>query len=156
MTDREQNTAHQRDIPEQRQRVAALLLKLTPVMFVFCYVLAAVQGAKWQHSLLIAVVGAAMCLGWAGFCKLRGVEIGGRSCLAQYPAASVHALSARGVEAGLSQRSRASTFFLMLANPIAASASMFTVCSSVGGFLRAGLRRVRVNVVRPSFSSQVY
>jgi hypothetical protein len=51
--------AHQRDIPEQRQRVAALLLKLTPVMFVFCYV-------------LIAVVGAAMCLGWAGFCKLRG------------------------------------------------------------------------------------
>ena len=72
MTDQQQNTAQQRDTPEQRQRVAALLLKFTPVMFVFCYVLAAVQGAKWQHSLLIAVVGAAMCLGWAGFYKLRG------------------------------------------------------------------------------------
>ena len=49
-----------RDMPEQRQRVASLLLKLSPLMFVLCYVLAAVQGAKWQQSLLIAVVGTLM------------------------------------------------------------------------------------------------
>jgi hypothetical protein len=61
-----------RDMPEQRQRVASLLLKLSPLMFVLCYVLAAVQGAKWQQSLLIAVVGTLMCLGAAGVYKLRG------------------------------------------------------------------------------------
>ena len=61
-----------RDMPEQRQRVASLLLKLSPLMFVLCYVLAAVQGAKWQQSLLIAVVGTLMCLGAAGGYKLRG------------------------------------------------------------------------------------
>lgn len=61
-----------RDTPEQRQRVASLLLKLSPLMFVLCYVLAAVQGAKWQQSLLIAVVGTLMCLGAAGVYKLRG------------------------------------------------------------------------------------
>ena len=49
-----------------------LLLKLSPLMFILCYVLAAVQGAKWPHSLLIAVVGTAMCLGAAGLYKLRG------------------------------------------------------------------------------------
>lgn len=61
-----------RDTPEQRQRVASLLLKLSPLMFVLCYVLAAVQGAEWQKSLLIAVVGTLMCLGAAGVYKLRG------------------------------------------------------------------------------------
>jgi hypothetical protein len=61
-----------RDMPEQRQRVASLLLKLSRLMFVLCYVLAAVQGAKWQQSLLIAVVGTLMCLGAAGVYKLRG------------------------------------------------------------------------------------
>ncbi len=61
-----------RDMPEQRQRFASLLLKLSPLMFVLCYVLAAVQGAKWQQSLLIAVVGTLMCLGAAGVYKLRG------------------------------------------------------------------------------------
>ncbi|MBN9594662.1 MAG: hypothetical protein J0G36_04840 [Afipia sp.] len=61
-----------RDMPEQRQRVASLLLKLSPLMFVLCYVLAVVQGAKWQQSLLIAVVGTLMCLGAAGVYKLRG------------------------------------------------------------------------------------
>lgn len=33
---------------------------------------AAVQGAEWQKSLLIAVVGTLMCLGAAGVYKLRG------------------------------------------------------------------------------------
>lgn len=72
MSDPQQNTAQQQDTPEQRLRIAALLLKLTPLMFVLCYVLAAVQGARWQDSLLIAVVGTAMCLGAAGLYKLRG------------------------------------------------------------------------------------
>lgn len=71
MSDQQQTPA-QRDTPEQRQRIAVLLLKLSPLMFILCYVLAAVQGAKWQHSLLIAVVGTAMCLGAAGLYKLRG------------------------------------------------------------------------------------
>jgi hypothetical protein len=72
MSDQRQTTSQQRDTPEQRQRVASLLFKLSPLMFILCYVLAAVQGAQWQHSLLIAVVGTAMCLGWAGLYKLRG------------------------------------------------------------------------------------
>lgn len=76
MSDQGQST-QQRDTPEARQRVAALLLKISPLMFVFCYVLAAVQGARWQHSLLIAVVGTVMCLGWAGLYKLRGSKWAG-------------------------------------------------------------------------------
>lgn len=71
MNDQPQTPARH-DTPEQRQRIAALLLKLSPLMFILCYVLAAVQGAKWQHSLLIAVVGTLMCLGAAGAYKLRG------------------------------------------------------------------------------------
>ncbi|MCR6734649.1 MAG: hypothetical protein NVV83_11445 [Afipia sp.] len=72
MSDPQQDTDEQRDTPELRLRVAALLLKLSPLMFALCYVLAAVQGAQWQHSLLISVVGTAMCLGAAGLYKLRG------------------------------------------------------------------------------------
>lgn len=67
-----QAISEQQDTPERRQRIASLLLKLSPVMFVLCYLLAAVQGTKWQHSLLIAVVGTLMCLGAAGLHKLRG------------------------------------------------------------------------------------
>jgi hypothetical protein len=77
MRDQRQAAPGQRDTPEPRQRTAALLLKLSPVMFVLCYLLAAVQGAKWQHSLLIAVVGTAMCLGAAGLYKLRGSRSAG-------------------------------------------------------------------------------
>ncbi len=72
MSDQPKTASQQQDTPEQRQRIAVLLLKLSPLMFVLCYVLAAVQGAKWQHSLLIAVVGALMCIGAAGIYKLRG------------------------------------------------------------------------------------
>lgn len=72
MSDRPDATSEQKDTPEQRQRIALLLLKLSPLMFVLCYLLSAVQGAKWQHSLLIAVVGTLMCLGAAGIYKLRG------------------------------------------------------------------------------------
>lgn len=77
MSDPQQDTAEQRDTPELRLRVAALLLKLSPLMFALCYVLAAVQGARWQDSLLIAVVGTVMCLGSAGLYKLRGSRSGG-------------------------------------------------------------------------------
>ena len=77
MTHPQQNTAGQRDTPGQRQRTALLLLKLSPLMFALCYVLAAVQGARWQDSLLIAMVGTAMCLGAAGLYKLRGSKSAG-------------------------------------------------------------------------------
>lgn len=77
MSDRQQATSEQQDTPERRQRVAALLLKLSPLMFVLCYVLAAIQGARWQDSLLIAVVGTIMCLGAAGLYKLRGSKSSG-------------------------------------------------------------------------------
>lgn len=73
MSDQKQ-TPNQRDTPEHRQRIASLLLRLSPLMFVLSYLLAAVQGAKWQHSLLIAVVGTALCLGAAGLYKLRGAK----------------------------------------------------------------------------------
>lgn len=77
MNDQQQATPEPQDTPEQRQRIASLLLKLSPLMFVLCYVLAAVQGARWQHSLLIAVVGTAMCLGAAGLYKMRGSRSAG-------------------------------------------------------------------------------
>ncbi len=77
MSDQQQGKAEQRDTPEQHQRIAALLFKLSPLMFVFCYVLAAVQGARWQDSLLISAVGTLMCLGAAGLYKLRGSKSAG-------------------------------------------------------------------------------
>ncbi len=77
MSDQRQTTSGQQDTPERRQRVASLLLKLSPLMFALCYVLAALQGARWQDSLLIAVVGTIMCLGAAGLYKLRGSKSSG-------------------------------------------------------------------------------
>ncbi len=77
MSDQQRTTTEQRDTPEQRHRIAALLFKLSPLMFVLCYVLAAVQGARWQDSLLISVVGTLMCLGAAGLYKLRGSKSAG-------------------------------------------------------------------------------
>lgn len=72
MSDQPNASSEQKDTPEQRQRIAMLLLRLSSLMFVLCYLLAAMQGAKWQHSLLIAIVGTLMCLGAAGVYKLRG------------------------------------------------------------------------------------
>ncbi len=77
MSDQRQATSEQQGTPQRRQRIAALLLKLSPLMFVLCYLLAAVQGARWQDSLLIAVVGTIMCLGAAGLYKLRGSKSAG-------------------------------------------------------------------------------
>lgn len=77
MSDQQQATSGQQDTPERRQHVASLLLKLSPLIFVLCYALAAVQGARWQDSLLIAVVGTIMCLGAAGLYKLRGSKSSG-------------------------------------------------------------------------------
>lgn len=53
------------DDPEKRRRVVRLLLMMSPGVFVFCYLLAWVQGAEPRHSLLIAAVGAAMTAGAA-------------------------------------------------------------------------------------------
>ena len=53
---------HPLDIPEKRWRVVRLLLLFSPVMFAGCYLLALAQGAEPRFCLLIAAVGAAMCL----------------------------------------------------------------------------------------------
>ena len=53
------------------------LLVLSPAMFVLSYVLAAVQGAIWQHSLVIAIIGTLGCLGAALVLHLRGSKAAG-------------------------------------------------------------------------------
>lgn len=60
------------DDPEKRGRVVRTLLGATVFLFAFCYVLAWAQGAPPRHALLIAVVGAAMCLAAAGVIHLMG------------------------------------------------------------------------------------
>ncbi len=60
------------DHPEKKAKVVRALLWLTPFTFVLCWFLASVQGAEPRHSLLIAVIGAAMCLGAAGAIHLMG------------------------------------------------------------------------------------
>lgn len=77
MTDQQRLTSEQRDTPERRARVVRALLVLSPGMFVGCLLLAAVQGARWQDSLLIAVVGTAMCLAAAGVYHLRSSKSAG-------------------------------------------------------------------------------
>lgn len=64
----------QQDTPEKRQRVVRLLLVLSPVTFVFCFVLARIQDADARSSLIIAFAGLAMCLGFAGLYALRGAK----------------------------------------------------------------------------------
>ena len=73
MSDPQQNISEQ-DTPEKRQHVVRLLLVLSPIMFVFCFVLARIQDADARSSLIIAFVGFAMCLGLAGLYALRGVQ----------------------------------------------------------------------------------
>lgn len=63
---------HSLDDPVRKARVVRALLWMTPVAFVLCYVLAAVQGAEAKHSLLIAVVGAGMSLSAAFVINLMG------------------------------------------------------------------------------------
>lgn len=53
------------DDPVRKRQVVTLLLKLSPFTFALCYVLAWAQGAATGHAVLIAVVGAGMCLGAA-------------------------------------------------------------------------------------------
>lgn len=72
MSDPSRETSRQQETPERRARVVRALLVLSPFTFVGCFLLAAVQGARWQDLLLIAVVGTAMCLGAAGLFHLRG------------------------------------------------------------------------------------
>ena len=58
--------------PEKAQAVARLLFILTPVSFVLCWVLAAVQGADMRTCLIISAAGALMCFAAALLFKLRG------------------------------------------------------------------------------------
>ncbi|MBX9712016.1 MAG: hypothetical protein K2X60_13370 [Xanthobacteraceae bacterium] len=68
MCDRQQDTS------VRRQRVVRALLVLSPFLFVFCLVLAGIQGADLRASLIIAFAGLAMCLGAAGFYAVRGAQ----------------------------------------------------------------------------------
>jgi chromate transport protein ChrA len=74
MSDTQQNTggASARDTPEQRQRVARMLVILSPFMFLFCLFLARIQDAPWSSALIIAAAGVAMCLVAAILYSLRG------------------------------------------------------------------------------------
>jgi len=74
MDDQQQATSGKQDTPAQRQRVARLLLVLSPAMFLLCLVLARVQGAPLRDSLIIAFAGVAMCLVMAAHFKLRGAK----------------------------------------------------------------------------------
>lgn len=58
--------------PEQTRRAVRALLIASPFLFVFSYFFAEIQGAQWQHALLIAFVALAMCLGAALLQHLRG------------------------------------------------------------------------------------
>ncbi len=73
MSDQQQDISQQ-DTPDKRQRVVRLLLILSPVMFVFCLVLAGLQGADIRSSVIIAFAGLAMCLGFAGLYAIRGTQ----------------------------------------------------------------------------------
>lgn len=74
MNDQRQAAPEQRDTREQRQRVAWLLLILSPFTFVFCWILARVQDASLRDALMIATAGFVMCLGFAGHYMLRGMR----------------------------------------------------------------------------------
>lgn len=53
------------DDPEVKRRLVSQFLRLTPFMFIGCWLLAALQGASASHSTLIAGVAAAGALGTA-------------------------------------------------------------------------------------------
>ena len=67
----------QSDSPEQRRHVARMLVILSQFMFLFCLVLAQIQGAGWVSSLIIAGAGVAMCLGASLLNDLRGRQATG-------------------------------------------------------------------------------
>lgn len=50
------------DDPVKKAQIVGLLLKLSPLAFGLCYFLAWIQGAEPRFCLLIAAVGAGMCL----------------------------------------------------------------------------------------------
>ena len=72
MSEPQQPEVHALDDPQKRWKVVRTLLILSPFLFVFCYLLAWAQGAETRHSVLIAVVGTAMCLATAGVIHVMG------------------------------------------------------------------------------------
>jgi len=65
------------DTPERWARVSKALLVISPFGAAFCYVLAALQGAQPIHSLVIAAIMFAGCLGAALLFHLRGSKAAG-------------------------------------------------------------------------------
>lgn len=60
------------DDPEVKRRLVSVLLKLTPLAFIGCWLLAALQGANAFDSTLIAGVAAVGALGTAHSIRLFG------------------------------------------------------------------------------------
>lgn len=65
------------DTPERWAHVSKALLVISPFGAAFCYILAALQGAQPIHSLVIAAVMLAGCLGAALLFHLRGSKAAG-------------------------------------------------------------------------------
>lgn len=63
---------HPLDDPVRKAKVVRLLLILTPVCFVLCYLLSWVQGAETRICVLIGAVAAVMCAAAAGVIHLMG------------------------------------------------------------------------------------
>ncbi len=68
----EPEDVHPLDDPEKKRRTVRTLVVLSPGIFVLCWLLSWVQGADGGTSLLIAAVGAGMCLGTALTIQLLG------------------------------------------------------------------------------------
>ena len=58
--------------PEKAERIARALFIMTPVSFVLCWALSAVQGADTRTCLIVSIAGMLICLAAALLFKLRG------------------------------------------------------------------------------------
>jgi hypothetical protein len=58
--------------PEENRVVVPRLVILAPFLFVGSYLFALLQGAVWEHALLVASVALGMCLGAALLHRFRG------------------------------------------------------------------------------------
>ncbi len=65
------------DDQEYWRRVVRSLVFISPFSFVLAYILAAVQGATWKHSLLLGAIMFIGCLAAAGLFRLRGSKAAG-------------------------------------------------------------------------------
>jgi hypothetical protein len=74
MGDQRHTQTDQTDTPEQTQARARMFLVLSPVAFVFCWILARAQDASSRDALIIAAAGFVMCLFFSVHYRLRGAR----------------------------------------------------------------------------------